>query len=300
MRGARPTDWRVAVPAAAELGERPVWDRDLGCMIWVDIPTGRLHRHRPGGDDEVDEVVVDLEVTIGAAAPRRDGGYVLAAGDGFRLVGNDGREIADPVRPTGIAPGVRFNDGACDPAGRFWAGTVASDRRAGAGALYRLDPDGTVSVMLEGVTESNGLGWSTDGTVCYFIDSGEVPARIRAFAFDPGTGTLGPAHDLAVVDPDDGVPDGLVVDESGCVWVALWGGATVRRYAPSGELMTRLSFPVSQPSCPGFGGADLGDLYVTSAWEGMDEAARAAEPSAGHVFVSRPGVRGAAVARFTG
>jgi sugar lactone lactonase YvrE len=291
------SEWQVVVPAGAELGERPVWDTDAGCLIWVDIASGRLHRHRPG---ERDDVIVTLDVTLGAAAPRRDGGYVLAASDAFRLIDRDGHPQGDPIRPPGIRPEARFNDGACDPAGRFWAGTAAQDRRPGGGVLYRLDPDGTVAVMIEGVTESNGLGWSPDGTTCYFIDSGEVPARIRAFAFDASTGTLGPSRDLVVVERDDGIPDGLVVDEAGCIWVALWGGGAVRRYAPSGELLQSLAFPVSQPSCPGFGGADLQDLYVTSAWEDMGEAARAAEPFAGHVFMLRPGVRGAPVARFAG
>jgi sugar lactone lactonase YvrE len=291
------SEWQVVVAAAAELGERPVWDADAGWLIWVDISTGRLHRYRPG---EGDDVIVTLDVTLGAAAPRRGGGYVLAAGGAFRLIDADGRPTADPIRPPGITPQAQFNDGACDPAGRFWAGTAARDRRPGGGALYRLDPDGTVAVMIEGVTESNGLGWSPDGATCYFIDSREVPARIRAFAFDADAGTLGPSRDLVVVEPGHGIPDGLVVDEEGCVWVALWGGGAVRRYAPSGELLEHHALPVSQPSCPGFGGKDLGDLYVTSAWEDMGEAARAAEPSAGHLFMVRPGVHGEAVARFAG
>jgi len=224
------------------------------------------------------------------------GGYVLAAADGFRLVGADGTPGGAPLRPPGMAAGVRFNDGACDPSGRFWAGTVARDRRPGAGALYRLDPDGQITVVLDGVTESNGLGWSPDGGTFYFIDSGEPRPRIRAFPCDLAAGTLGAPRDLVQPPPEQGIPDGLIVDAAGCVWVAFWGGHAVRRYSPAGELLAELPVPVSQPSCPALGGPDLADLYVTTAWEDMAPAQRAAEPLAGHLLrtrVDRAGLEGA-------
>ena len=134
---------------------------------------------------------------------------------------------------------VRFNDGVCDPAGRFWAGTVAGDRRAGAGALYRLDPSGEIAVVLDGVTESNGLGWSPDGGTFYYIDSGEPRPRIRSFPCDMAAGTLGAPRDLVQPPPSQGIPDGLVVDADGCLWVAFWGGSAVRRYAPDGSTAGR-------------------------------------------------------------
>jgi sugar lactone lactonase YvrE len=300
-------DWEVAVPAGAELGERPVWDAAAGCLIWVDILAGHLHRYRPGAGDEVYHAA---GVPVGAAAPRAvkgageggtgrwagGGGYVLAAADGFRLVGADGTPGGAPLRPPGMAAGVRFNDGACDPAGRFWAGTVARDRRPGAGALYRLDPDGQITVVLDGVTESNGLGWSPDGGTFYFIDSGEPRPRIRAFPCDLAAGTLGAPRDLVQPPPEQGIPDGLIVDAAGCVWVAFWGGHAVRRYSPAGALLAELPVPVSQPSCPALGGPDLADLYVTTAWEDMAPAQRAAEPLAGHLLrtrVDRAGLEGA-------
>ena len=166
-------------------------------------------------------------------APRAAGGYVLAAADGFRLVDGDGQPDGGPWRPPGMLADVRFNDGACDPAGRFWAGTVAGDRRAGAAALYRLDPSGEIAVVLDGVTESNGLGWSLDGGTFYYIDSGEPRPRIRAFPCDLAAGTLGTPRDLVQPPASQGIPDGLVVDSEGCLWVAFWGGgacaATRRR-----------------------------------------------------------------------
>ena len=286
------TEWQTAVPAGAELGERPYWDGSG--LVWVDIPAGHLHRYQPGHGDEI---VLALSrggspEPLSAAAPRRGGGYVLATAEGFRLAGLDGRLEEGAIRPLGMAADAEFNDGACDPAGRFWAGTVTHDMRPGAGALYHLDADGTVTTMLDGVTESNGIGWSADGATMYFVDSGESEPRIRAFGFDVASGELGAARDLACFPAAGAVPDGLVVDAEDTLWVAMWGGGEVRRYAPDGGLLAALPVPVSQPTCPAFGGAELDKLYLTSAWQDMTTAQRAAEPLAGHVLHTRPGARG--------
>jgi sugar lactone lactonase YvrE len=292
--------WQTAVPAGAELGERPFWD-GTG-LVWVDIMAGHLHRHRPG---EGDEIVLALAaegcpVPIGAAAPRRGGGYVLATEAGFQRAGPDGRIDGAAIRPDGMPADARFNDGACDPAGRFWAGTVTRDVRPGAGALYRLDTDGSVSIALGAVTESNGIGWSPDGATMYYIDSGEPEPRIRAFGFDVAGGELGEARDLVHFPGGGPVPDGLIVDAEGCLWVAVWGGSRVVRYAPDGQTLATLPTPVSQPTCPAFGGADLGELYLTSAWQGMTAGQRATEPLAGHVLRTRPGARGLPAVAYGG
>jgi sugar lactone lactonase YvrE len=290
--------WEVAVSARAELGERPFWDAAVDALMWVDILAGQLHRYRPGSGDSV---VHTAGVAVGAAAPRAGGGYVLAAADGFRLVDASGQAAGGPWRPPGMLADLRFNDGVCDPAGRFWAGTVAGDRRAGAGALYRLDPAGSMTVVLDGVTESNGLGWSPDGGTFYYIDSGEPAPRIRAFPCDLAAGTLGAPRDLVQPPPSYGIPDGLVVDADGCLWVAFWGGGAVRRFSASGELLAELPVPVSQPSCPAFGGPGLADLYVTTAWENMTGVQRDAEPMAGHLLHTRvEGVRGQPAGQFGG
>ena len=237
--------------------------------MWVDITAGHLHRYRPGAGDEI---VLDLSgVALGAAAPRRGGGYVLATAAGFRLTEAAGELEEGALRPVGMPADAEFNDGACDPAGRFWAGTVTGDVRPGAGALYRLDPDGTVTMVLDGVTESNGLGWSCgrDGATMYFVDSGEPEPRIRAFGFDVASGDLGRSRDLVRFPGGGAVPDGLVVDAEETVWVAMWGGGEVQRYAPDGELLAVLPVPVTQPTCPAFGGPGLDELYLTTAWQGM-------------------------------
>jgi sugar lactone lactonase YvrE len=309
MSGAQST-WAVAVPAGAELGERPVWDGEG--LLWVDIMAGHLHRHTPGGGDEIVLALTDggRPVPIAAAACRRGGGYVLATAAGFQLAGplgrgggaGAGRVLIEEgaIRPAGMAAGVRFNDGACDPAGRFWAGTVAADVRPGAAALYRLDPDGTVTTVLDGVTESNGLGWSLDGGTFYYIDSGEPEPRIRAFGFEAAAGELGRSRDLVRFPGGGPVPDGLIVDAEDTLWVAIWGAGQVHRYAPDGELLAVLPVPASQPTCPAFGGPGLDDLYLTTAWHDMTPGQRAAEPLAGHVLRSRPGARGRPAFSFGG
>jgi sugar lactone lactonase YvrE len=300
--GATVMPWSVAIAAGAELGERPVWDEDDASLIWVDINAGRLHRHRPG---ERNEIVTELAaagkpVPIGAASRRRGGGYVLAAGDGFRLTRPDGQPEPGVLHPPGMGEDVRFNDAACDPAGRFWAGTVAHDQRPGAGALYRLDAGGEVTTVLTGVTESNGLGWSPDGATFYYIDSGEPEPRVRAFPFDLASGHLGDPVDLVTFAGGSAVPDGLVVDDDGCLWVAVYGGAALHRFAPSGELIATLPVPVSCPTCPAFGGPGLSVLYLTTARQDLDAEQRAAEPMAGHVLRTSPGARGQRATPFAG
>ena len=143
-----------------------------------------------------------------------------------------------------------------------------------------------MTAVFGGVTESNGLAWSPDASVFYYTDSGEAQSRIRAFSFDLRTGTLAGERDLIQFAPGDGVADGLVVDADGCLWIAMWGGGCVRRYSPYGELLGLYPVPVSQPSCPGFGGPDLDQLYVTTAWE--DCWRSAAKPSRWLVICCAP------------
>jgi sugar lactone lactonase YvrE len=294
--------WEVAAPARAQLGEHPVWDAARACLIWVDILAGQVHRFRPeaGNGDAGDEILADIGVAVGAAIPRRAGGFVLAAADGFRLTTPAGRPAAGPLRPAGMPEDVRFNDGACDQAGRLWAGTVALDMRPGAGALYRLDPDGSVVQVLDDITESNGLGWSPGGETFYYIDSGEPQPRVRAFAHDPATGALSGERDLVRFGPGDGIPDGLAVDAGGGLWIAMWQGGCVRRYSAAGELLGIFPVPVSLPTCPGFAGRDLDELYLTSAWLDLDDGQVAAEPLAGHLLRARPGISGLPAALYAG
>jgi len=283
----------LLVDARAFLGEGPVWDARIGRIAWVDILAGRLHLTALDGATRT----IQLPSPVGCVVPRASGGWVAALADGFWAVTEDGvtGRLADVQSDR---PDLRFNDGKCDPSGRFWAGTMALDHRPGAGALYRLDPDLTVHRMLDDVSISNGLDWSLDGRTMYYVDT--PTRRIDAFDFDPVSGSISGRRGFATIDRADGAPDGLTVDAEGGLWLALWDGWRVRRYRPDGSVDREIRYPCSEVSCPVFGGTALDELYVTTAWELLDEARHAAEPHAGGLFRVHPGVRGRPPNAFAG
>ena len=282
----------VVTAAGAELGEGPVWDVRSSRLAWVDITANRLHL-----TDTLSGATstIDVPLHIGAVAPRAAGGFVAALQDGFWIVA-DGPARRIAAIPE-ARPGLRFNDGKCDPAGRFWAGTMADDQAPGAGALYRLDPDASVTRVLDGVTVSNGLAWSLDGRTLHYIDT--PTQRIDAFAYGPSTGEIGDRRPEINIPPEAGAPDGMTIDAEGGLWIALWGGAAVHRYL-DGRLERVIQLPVSQPTSCCFGGEQMDELYITSAWQGLSNDRRRAEPLAGALFRHRPGVQGLAPTVFAG
>jgi sugar lactone lactonase YvrE len=191
-----------------------------------------------------------------------------------------------------------MNDGETDPQGRLWAGTMGWHAEPGRGSLYRLDPDGTVRRMVEGVTISNGLGWSPDGCTMYYVDTPTL--RIDRFDFDPGSGDIENRREFVTIRHGDGRPDGLTVDSEGAVWVATWPGYAVHRYLPDGTLDAIVPLPVSNVSSCEFGGVDLHDLYITTAWELLTEEEHAAQPLAGSLFRTRVEVPGLPRVPFAG
>lgn len=272
----------VVVAAGAELGEGPVWDDRSARLVWLDI-LGRailLTDTETGRTD-----TIDVPLDIGSIAPRAQGGFVAALQDGFWVVG-DGppRRVREVARR-----GLRFNDGKCDPSGRFWAGTMAYAKTAGVAALYRLDGDGTVTKVLDGVTISNGLAWSPDGATMFYVDT--PTRRIDAFTFTPSTGTVADRRTVVEIPSGLGHPDGMTIDADGGLWVALWGGGAVHRYV-DGRLDRVIELPVTQPTSCAFGGPDMDELYVTSAWSELTARERRTQPLAGALFRVRPGVRG--------
>jgi sugar lactone lactonase YvrE len=292
--------WQVAVPAGCEIAERPVWDATSKSVVWVDVLDGTLHRSTPSaqGRGEWTDEAVRVGDVLGAAALRRDGGLVAAVDSAFVLLDNLGRPDGDPVAVE-MPPGARFNDGACDPAGRFMAGTTSADEQPGSGLLWSIDASRRLRIVLADIAESNGLGWSLDGRVMYYIDSGDT--AIRRYRYDGDRGVLGPRlTDLCVIAPGDGVPDGLVIDSGGAVWVALWQGGALRRYAPEGELLEHVDVPVDRPTCPGFAGPALDLLILTTAWEGMRGEERARQTWAGHLLAAPVSVTGRLPHRYAG
>jgi sugar lactone lactonase YvrE len=260
------------------LGEGARWDARRAELLRVDIVAGRVFRDRISDDGGLIPVAIyEVPGTVGAIAPIDDEGWLIAANRGVAHLAPDGsvRVIAD------IAPeGARMNDAACDPQGRFWAGTKSD--RAGEAALYRLERDGRVDLMLDRLTTSNGLGWSPDGGTMYLADS--RPRLIHAFDFDGDAGTISSGRVLAALDAEVGAPDGLTVDADGDLWVAIWGGGRVHRYSPAGVLLGVLNVPAMQSTSCAFGGRGLHRLYVTSATEDWTDEQRRADPRAGLVY----------------
>jgi sugar lactone lactonase YvrE len=275
--------------ADAEHGEGPVWSPSWGGLRWVDTFDGDLLAL--GDDGTVTKRHLDR--AIGALRPRAGGGMVVALERRFALTGAGDEELL-PLDEVWDTPGVQFNDGGCDPQGRFYCGSMAVDNTPGAGTLYRLDPDGTVHVALREVTVSNGIGWSPDGGTAYYIDTPTM--RVDAFDYDPGRG-LSDRRPLVRFDEADGVPDGLAVDADGHLWVAMHRGGTIQRYRPDGTLDGVVEVPVRNVTACTFGGPRLDQLFITTSRRGMGDAA---EPAAGALFRADVAVTGMPAASFAG
>jgi sugar lactone lactonase YvrE len=278
-----------------QLGEGVRWDDRRSELLRVDILAGHVYRDEVQADGGLVPVRTHpVPGTVGAVAPIHDDqGWVLAANRGFSYLEPNGE-----LRPLAeVAPEqTRMNDAACDPQGRFWAGTLAHDQHPGGGALYRLDRSGHIELMLDGLTISNGLGWSLDGATMYLADTG--PGVIYAFSFDPEQGMLSDQHVLVDVPSDVGSPDGLTVDAAGDLWVAIYGGGRVHRYSPDGEFRDELLVPAEQTTCCAFGGPGLNLLYVTTATEHLTDEQRRAQPGAGLVYRFETEATGRAADRF--
>ncbi|MEU0566991.1 SMP-30/gluconolactonase/LRE family protein [Nonomuraea sp. NPDC005983] len=249
----------VPVPHA-RLGEGPRWDGRTGTLLWVDIPAGLVHHLDPAdGSHET----IDVGQPVGVAVPTTSGGLALAVRDGFAVLERGRLELLAPVTAA-ERPGNRMNDGACDRAGRFFAGTKAEDDAPGAGALYRLGPDRRCERVLDDVTISNGIAWSPDERLLYYVDT--PTGRVDVFDYDPVSGGLADRRVFAEI--TRGQPDGITVDSTGHVWVALWGGGAVVRLRPDGRPDLSLEIPATNVTSCAFGGGDLDVLYVTTAWDG--------------------------------
>jgi sugar lactone lactonase YvrE len=266
-------------------GEGPVWSQRWGGLRWLDMVAGDVLSL------EADGTVARRHVAtvVAAIRPRSQGGAVLGVERGFALEDPDG--TITHLGDLWTDESVRMNEGGCDPDGRFYCGSMAYDKRQRAGALYRLDPDGSTHVVIESVTVSNGLDWSPDGSLAYYNDTDTH--RVDVFDYEPGAGLS--RRRPFVQTP--GRPDGLTVDGEGAVWVALSDGGSVRRYTPGGVLDEMIELPVTKVTACTFGGARLDELYITTSRENLEPGS---EPHAGSLFRAIPGVAGVPVREFAG
>jgi sugar lactone lactonase YvrE len=269
-------------------GEGPVWSPAWGGLRLVDLFAGDVLSLAPDGT--VSRRHVD---TIAAALrPRLAGGAVHAIERGLALEDADGTLTRLPE--LWADPLVRMNDGGSAPDGSFYIGSMGYDQHQGAGSLYRLAADGTVTVELSGVTISNGLDWSPDGSLAYYNDT--PTGQVAVFDWAPDTGLTG-QRTFATIPAADGFPDGLTVDSEGGIWVALYAGGAVRRYAPDGTLDAVIEVDAGRVTACTFGGDDMRQLFITTSREGLAEGE---EPLAGSIFTAVPGVAGLPVRAYAG
>jgi sugar lactone lactonase YvrE len=270
-----------------EIAEGCRWDGGTQRLLWVDVFTGRLYVASFDGRRLTTTVVLKVPGHLTAVAPfqDREEGWIVAANQGFSRLSPSGETtpLGDPEARN--AGAVRMNDGACDPAGRFWAGSMAYDGSPGAGSLYRYDGGGRWTTMLTGVTISNGIGWSPDAQRMYYVDSGAGTVSVLAYNVETGEATH--RRPLITLDPGQGIPDGLCVDRDGHLWVAIWGAGEVRRYSPEGIQVAVVEVAANQPTCCALGGPDGRSLFITTAQIDLSGEDLAKQPQAGRVFACR-------------
>lgn len=274
--------------AEADHGEGPVWSDSWGGLRWVDMHEGDvLHLSETGAVERW-----HVGAVAAALRPRVRGGAVIATERHFVLADEMGGEVR-ALAEVFSDPGIRFNEGSCDPAGNFLCGTMAYDETPGAGTMFRLAVDGTVDTVFDNVTISNGLCWTADGTRAYYNDT--PTGRVDVFDSD-ASGVLRNRRPFVVIDASVGSPDGLTVDAAGGVWVALWGGRAVRHYDITGTLADVIEVAASNVTACTFGGPDLSELFITTSRQGDDDP----QPGAGAVFRYQTDVTGFPVRPYLG
>jgi sugar lactone lactonase YvrE len=291
----------VAIPCTTdlyELGECCRWDEIRGELSWVDVYAGRFFRASANGTQINILASYQVDGVITALAPfeQRNDGWIVGMNQSIAHLSESG-EVHERSRPESRnAPEVRTNDGAADPWGRFWLGSMANDFAKGRGSLYRYHESSGAETILDNVTVSNGIGWSPDERTMYYVDSG--PGTISAFDVTD-TGEITSGRVFAQLNAEqEGAPDGLCVDAEGAIWVAVWGGYQVRRYAANGELLARVALSTAQPSSCAIGGANGTTLYITTAREDMSEELLESERDAGRLFCVDVDVAGLPLAPY--
>lgn len=280
----------------ATLGEGPVWDEVEEKLYWVDILSGTLLVYDP---HEKANAAYDVGEHLGAVALREQGGLVMAIKTGFAFYDLESGRVKNIIDPEPHLPGNRFNDGKCSPSGGFWAGTMSYDHDSRAGSLYCLNPNLSVEQKLQGVTISNGMAWNKRRDTFFYIDT--LARKIYAFDYDDTWGEISNRSVLREIDPQEGYPDGMTIDEEGYLWVALYNGGKVLRIDPSdGQTVFEVHLPVPQVTSCTFGGPNFDELYITTARENMSPQEIEQVPLSGSLFkVSLP-FKGRPAFRFAG
>ena len=290
------TGVELLVDAHAQVGEGPLWDEERQVLYWVDILSSLLYIYDPAtGENRA----LDVGRHVGTVVTRASGGLMLAVREGFASFDLETQELTLIADPEAHITGNRFNDGKCDPAGRFWAGTMAYENPTNQGSLYRLNTDLSVNKMFGDVAISNGIIWSLDHTTMYYIDT--LRKNVRAFDYDVETGDISNERVIINVPEEIGMPDGMAIDSEGMLWVAHYGGSCVSRWNPStAQLLEKIDLPVTQVTACAFGGPNLDTLFITSAAQELDAAELERQPLAGGLFSIKTPYQGVPSFRFGG
>lgn len=283
----------VAARGADRLGECPLWDERERMLWWVDSRWPALKRFDPATGAVMMQVLPEV---VGSIALRVQGGLLAATKSGLHLLDGSGGALEPRANPEAHLPENRFNDGRCDRAGRFWAGTMCDARRDPTGSLYRFDADFACTKLRNAIIIPNGLAFSPDNRTMYFADTNRH--TIWAWDYDLASGAA--SNERVFADTGEGRPDGSCVDADGGLWNAQYGGGCLVRYAPTGKVDRVVQVPVANPTCCAFGGDDLGTLYVTTATQRLSHEELAQQPLAGSLLALRPGVKGLPEGRFAG
>jgi sugar lactone lactonase YvrE/DNA-binding IclR family transcriptional regulator len=290
------TEVRCVSQVRSLLGEGPMWSPRDNALYWVDIFTPSVHRYdaATGADSET-----PLGTMASLVVPKASGGLLVATPGGLMALDLSTRRLTPFCHPEAGRPNVRYNDGKCDRRGRLWVGSMDMGAAANRGHLFCVEGNGSWRQVDTGFTVPNGMGWSPDNRSMYLTDT--YRQTIYRYDFDLASGTVGNRQALITIPASDGKPDGLTVDDQGCLWVALWDAWQIARYSPDGQLMQRVRVPVPRPTSCCFGGDNLDTLFITSASLRLDEAQLASAPLSGSLFaLSLPDARGLPEATFAG
>lgn len=295
MKIMKSPDVKCAVASADILGEVPVWDVAEQALFWVDIEGKKLQRYSPASGAIKTWYMPER---IASFALRQQGGMVVAFASGIAFFDPETEAVEWIARPEAHLPHNRFNEGKADRKGRFWIGAMDERDGENTAGLYRLDPDLSLTRIRDGIGISNCFIWSLENDRFWFADT--RARRVFTYDYDHESGAISAQRPFVDTNGLGYGPDGGTIDEEGYIWIAMWGGWKISRFAPDGTLDREIRLPVAQPSSCMFGGPDLSTLYVTSALWGMTPQQRAEQPLAGSLLAIETGIRGVAEPRFAG
>ncbi len=287
----------LIIDAKATLGEGAIWDFEKKILYWIDIKDRKVHVYNPLNQANKS---ISLEHMPGTIVPRKNGGLLVALQNGLHFLDEATGGLDFIVNPESHLTENIYNDGKCDPTGRFWFGTVSRNYDIpGAGSLYVMDNKLKITKKLSGLTIANGIVWSLDNKYMYYIDT--RAQEVWSFRYDPESGEIWDKKTAVSIPEKEGWPDGMTIDDEGMIWVALYGGWKVVRYNPlDGTKMEEILLPVSNVTSCAFGGENLDELYITTARLDLDKEDLINQPLAGGVFMAKPGIKGIPCCKFSG